>query len=237
MNNSEIIEATLKLLGLDPDFVVKDKTVKGVALTALDVIKLIVEDAGESKIIEVLKGHDQIKIRQVLSHMFFDLPKPSVATPWFAHILRLNNLKKCPNCATIKNTSEFSKNSAQKVSGLDSWCLPCMKINRNSNLEHLKLVKQEWQQLNKDKVCASSARRRAVKANALVAWSSNSAIEWVYASCPEGYHVDHWAPLQGELVCGLHTEDNLQYLPANINISKSNKFDDAYPYREYGPYC
>jgi len=51
------------------------------------------------------------------------------------------------------------------------------------------------------------------------------AIKEFYAACPEGYHVDHIIPLKNGVFTAFHSLENLQYLPAQENISKHNKID------------
>ena len=68
------------------------------------------------------------------------------------------------------------------------------------------------------------ARKRASTLQRTPSWANLDKIKEIYRTCPEGYHVDHIVPLQGELVSWLHVEYNLQHLPASENIAKSNKF-------------
>lgn len=71
---------------------------------------------------------------------------------------------------------------------------------------------------------ANSAKRRAAELNRTPPWSDLLAIQEFYDYCPKGYHVDHIIPLQGDKVSGLHILENLQYLTAEENLSKGNKF-------------
>lgn len=66
--------------------------------------------------------------------------------------------------------------------------------------------------------------RDAIKRCGLPSWADKTKILEIYENCPKGYHVDHIIPLVNPLVCGLHVENNLQYLPAFDNLSKGNKF-------------
>jgi hypothetical protein len=71
---------------------------------------------------------------------------------------------------------------------------------------------------------ATKARRRAREIDAYPSWASFEKILDIYLNCPNGYEVDHIIPLQGKLVCGLHVENNLQYLTRKENTSKGNRF-------------
>ena len=65
---------------------------------------------------------------------------------------------------------------------------------------------------------------KARKRQACPKWVNLEKIKQIYLNCPKGFQVDHIIPLNNSIVCGLHVEYNLQYLPALENQKKSNKF-------------
>ena len=78
-------------------------------------------------------------------------------------------------------------------------------------------------------MAAQCAKRRAVKAQATPDWSNEFFVEEAYhlanlRAQVTGleWHVDHIVPLQHKDACGLHTEDNLQVIPAVLNYKKMN---------------
>lgn len=64
---------------------------------------------------------------------------------------------------------------------------------------------------------AHAARKAQKKGTAPVVLSDRRLLERIYKCCPQGYHVDHIVPLSKG---GAHHPDNLQYLPAAVNMSK-----------------
>jgi len=64
---------------------------------------------------------------------------------------------------------------------------------------------------------------RSRNAKATPAWASRWKMDLMYATARVlGETVDHIVPINHPLVCGLHTEHNLQLLPAAENTAKGN---------------
>jgi hypothetical protein len=97
----------------------------------------------------------------------------------------------------------------------------------DKNKEKLIEYTKEWQKNNKGTVNAKTAKYRANKTNATSMWADLEAIKEFYKQCPAGFEVDHIVPLQSDSVCGLHVENNLQYLTKSENRRKRNKLIDT----------
>lgn len=94
----------------------------------------------------------------------------------------------------------------------------------------------KWQKENSGAANHISKKHRASKSRALAKWADLEKIRRVYDAAAKlskttgvGYHVDHIVPLQSDLVCGLHVEDNLQVIPAVINCGKQNRYWPGMP--------
>lgn len=76
----------------------------------------------------------------------------------------------------------------------------------------------------KGRLKAKSMKYHSNKLKAIPKWANLESIKTFYANCPDGCQVDHIIPLQGKKVCGLHVENNLQYLTKSENCSKGNRY-------------
>ena len=142
----------------------------------------------------------------------------------------------CKSCRNIKLKEWKDSNKELRKATLKRY--------RDKNKTKLKLVdnlrkerrseySKEYRLRHPDRHSARQSLRRANKINATPLWltvEQKKEIENFYwlakdlekVSC-EKYHVDHIVPLNGENVCGLHVPWNLQILPSDLNIAKSNK--------------
>ena len=121
------------------------------------------------------------------------------------------------------------------------------KAYRERNKEKVSDRNHEWRQNNMDKVSVNNERWRKAHmghSNHLralghkrtkertPAWADLEKIKEFYIEAQQltketgiEHHVDHKDPLNGELISGLHVEDNLQVIPAHDNLTKSNSFN------------
>ena len=114
-------------------------------------------------------------------------------------------LKFCSRCEEVRPHEDFRKNAHQR-DGLNTLCKYC----------HLETTSSTQ--------TGRQSKYRCSKLNRTPKWANLLSIKDFYAKCPAGHHVDHIIPLQGDLVSGLHVLNNLQYLIASENCSKSNNF-------------
>lgn len=120
-------------------------------------------------------------------------------------LLSKDLLKYCPKCASVLPYKRFSSNKT-RIDGYMQYCKDCQHLHE------------------KPLQTANQAKVRANRLRATPTWSDLRGIKEFYKNRPKGYHVDHIVPLQGTEVCGLHVLENLQYLTAEENLKKGNKF-------------
>lgn len=165
-------------------------------------------------------------LEHILHRQFKPLVEKTSKEKWDYWLLSLVNLRRCSKCLEILELDNFSKTSIQI-----SVCKDCDNTrSKKYRLEHPEECRDRCTihyENNKKDYFYRNAQRRAAKIQAIVPWANQEKIKLIYKNCPEGYHVDHIVPLQGKLVSGLHVEYNLQYLTAEENLKKSNKFTPA----------
>lgn len=127
-------------------------------------------------------------------------------------LLQQVELKYCAKCKEVKELEDFPKNK-NKQDGRNTSCKLCHTLeNKNDYIKHSGGYKQR-----------SREYKFKVKERTPI-WADLDKIREIYDNCPVGFHIDHIIPLNGVLVSGLHVPENLQYLLAEENFAKSNKF-------------
>ena len=120
-----------------------------------------------------------------------------------------------------KKRKEFAEKNPELVK---EW----KRKERIKNSEDYNRRLREWKARNPGKVGAWGSKRRATLMRAIPPWADLKAIEVIYESCPDGYHVDHYYPLKSPTVCGLHCETNLRIISADENLRKHNRMPEAF---------
>jgi hypothetical protein len=104
------------------------------------------------------------------------------------------------------------------------------------NRERSNAHKKRWNKQNAGAKRALDRKRFAAQKQRTPVWLDVvdcAEMEFTYIwcnalrSCGLDYHVDHIVPLQGKIVSGLHVPSNLQVIPAKLNLSKHNRWDNV----------
>lgn len=190
--------------------------------------ELLVEGSGP-KAMENL-GRSAQTFNRSIKKLFPDVVLKGRAESWKYWLITKSDYKKCSNCETYLKREFFNKDSSTS-DGIANICKSCREVTRDKEY-HVNYTRQHYLN-NKEYYTAKAAKYRANKLQRLPLWADLRAIEEFYFNCPIGYHVDHIYPLNGESVSGLHVLNNLQYLTAEDNLKKGNKFPNV-PDRQTG---
>lgn len=109
---------------------------------------------------------------------------------------------------------------------------------QQTHREHTRAARKRWREKNPHKYALYEGQRRATKMQRTPSWfapSDQTKIEELYQQAQHltektgvKHVVDHYYPLQGENVSGLHHPANLQVISEAENASKSNKHPEDF---------
>ena len=203
----QVVELLLSKFNVSKDKILRNKTTKLPELVAESFLLSIIASPSMKIAGDTLKCSEQT-IRRVTREYF---PYTASERGGFLslYLLQEVNIKRCNNCNRYLTLNNFHTSNT----GFKSRCTSCA-ANKFST----------YYINNKASIIANVCKRRGVLLKAVPSWANLEVIERIY-DCAEGDHVDHIVPLQGKLVCGLHVENNLQYLSPKENLSKGNKWE------------
>lgn len=119
----------------------------------------------------------------------------------------------------------YERNTQKRLNSFKKWV--------SENIERREAYKKRWYADNPTLRNFYSATWRKAARIATPSWANFEKIQAIYAEAVRvsqmtgiKHHVDHYYPLQGKTVCGLHCEANLVIIPAAYNIRKRNRHPD-----------
>jgi hypothetical protein len=143
--------------------------------------------------------------------------------------------KTCPGCKRLLPAGCFGRDEGRA----DKMMCRCKECVNAQDRESYDPARQAvWNKLYRarepGKWNANATAYRIRKAKAMPAWADIEKITAIYEESARLnreagrtlYNVDHFYPLGGELVCGLHVHQNLQIIPKIDNLRKYNRLLD-----------
>jgi hypothetical protein len=163
-------------------------------------------------------------IEKITSRTLYPLfPEKPKGIKWSAWLLSLIDYKKCQTCSRLLSRVEHYGSSSITWDKYAYRCKECKALDRKNFTINNPLYNSNTYALHKSEYVARAVKYNTQRSKATPPWANTKVLKAIYDNAEED-HVDHIIPLQGESVCGLHVETNLQYLSPLENIRKSNKF-------------
>jgi len=140
----------------------------------------------------------------------------------------------CKVCTLAKSSAWYEANKERARLTRSSWyeanrekSIANNKAWRKAHPDRCKANSKAWNKANPEQNTIKKAERRAAVKQRTVEWSDLEAIEAIYAKARHltkvtgvRHEVDHYYPLRGKLVSGLHVETNLQVITSLENKIK-----------------
>lgn len=124
--------------------------------------------------------------------------------------------RKCNKCIVPKKLKP-------KVNHPERKCLHCDKVFKPKNKNARYCKKRHSPGYLKYHRLMRKRQKWVKRFGQKISRSYKKEIISIYENRPIGYHVDHIIPLNHPDVSGLHVPWNMQYLPADENLKKSNR--------------
>jgi len=141
-------------------------------------------------------------------------------------------MKQCSTCKETKSYTEFYKCNRYK-DGHFGQCKFCINEKRKERSESINAKQRKYYRNNKQYYITKGHLRAKGVRQAKPKWLTDDHL-FMIAEIYElrdlrskltgvVHHVDHIVPLRGQNCCGLHVPWNLQVIPAQDNLKKSNR--------------